>query len=215
MKAGSARRRPTPRRCRWVAFDLGGVLYDVDSDRYFDLAARTFGVSRQDIGRATFDADCWQLAECGQLDGAGFLEAVLTRLGVAPGASAAAELRRCWNAMLCLRPGARELLARLTRPAVAWSNTDPVHGAAIAAVLTPDLDWNHSTLSCSIGAEKPQPHFFQQALARLASAPERVCFVDDRPENVAAAAALGIDAYVCSSLAAVRTGLGARGLLAS
>jgi len=200
-------------RQRWIAFDLGGVLFDIDVDRYFDGAARDFSVAREAVARATFDAGCWPLAERGYLDGPSFLGAVLVRLGQPAGAAEVDRLRRCWNAILTLRPGVPMLLARLARPAVAWSNTDPEHAATIAALLAPPCDWSRSTLSCAIRVEKPNPDFYQQALARLAATPAQVCYVDDRSDNVAAAVALGIDGFVASSLGGVHSGLAARGLL--
>ena len=46
--------------------------------------------------------------------------------------------------------------------------------------------------SCYLGLRKPDRKIYQVALDVLQRDPEQVAFVDDRPENVAAAAALGI-----------------------
>jgi len=55
-----------------------------------------------------------------------------------------------------------------------------------------------------IHAAKPSPAAYEIALRRMAVAPERVVFVDDRPENVEAARAAGIHAFVTDSVATTR-----------
>jgi putative hydrolase of the HAD superfamily len=46
--------------------------------------------------------------------------------------------------------------------------------------------------SCYLGLRKPDPRIYQVALDVLQRDPEEVVFIDDRPENVAAAVSLGI-----------------------
>lgn len=48
--------------------------------------------------------------------------------------------------------------------------------------------------SCRLRAVKPEPAAYQAVLNALGAAPEDIVFVDDRPANVAAAAALGMRA---------------------
>jgi putative hydrolase of the HAD superfamily len=48
--------------------------------------------------------------------------------------------------------------------------------------------------SCYLGLRKPDPKIYRIALDVLQRDPERVAFIDDRAENVAAAATLGIHA---------------------
>ncbi len=66
------------------------------------------------------------------------------------------------------------------------------------------------------GAErlvKPDPAIYELFLERNALAPESCVFIDDREENVTAAAALGIDAIRFETAEALRPQLQARGLL--
>jgi putative hydrolase of the HAD superfamily len=46
--------------------------------------------------------------------------------------------------------------------------------------------------SCYVGLRKPDPAIYRRALDILGTAPERVLFIDDRPENVAPAVAAGM-----------------------
>nr|MDT0659720.1 HAD family phosphatase [Micromonospora sp. DSM 115978] len=69
----------------------------------------------------------------------------------------------------------------------------------------------HRFYSCRLGLAKPDPAVYRAVLAGLGVAPRDVTFLDDRPENVAAAASLGIDAIGClesssASVAALRWG---------
>ncbi|HEY3811100.1 MAG TPA: HAD-IA family hydrolase [Acidimicrobiales bacterium] len=48
--------------------------------------------------------------------------------------------------------------------------------------------------SCYLRAVKPEPGAYQAVLEGLAARPEEVVFFDDKPANVAGAAAVGIDA---------------------
>ena len=48
--------------------------------------------------------------------------------------------------------------------------------------------------SCYMGLRKPDPKIYRRALGILGKSVERSLFIDDRPENVAAAAAVGMKA---------------------
>jgi putative hydrolase of the HAD superfamily len=48
--------------------------------------------------------------------------------------------------------------------------------------------------SCHIGAKKPDPAYFSAVLEQLRSEPERIVFIDDLAENVAAAREVGLQA---------------------
>ena len=59
--------------------------------------------------------------------------------------------------------------------------------------------------SCRVGLRKPDPRIFRLALDRLQVAPELVLFVDDRPGNVAAAAALGMQTVAATEFDQIAT----------
>lgn len=50
--------------------------------------------------------------------------------------------------------------------------------------------------SCDLGHAKPDPAYFRAILDRLGVGPEGIVFVDDRPDNVEAAASVGLSAHV-------------------
>jgi len=59
---------------------------------------------------------------------------------------------------------------------------------------------------------KPDPAIFEIVSRRTGRPLDRLVFVDDRPDNVAAAAALGMDALLFTDAVALRADLRARGL---
>jgi len=71
--------------------------------------------------------------------------------------------------------------------------------AAMATVID-TLDWADLVprrfYSCRLGVAKPDPAVYTAVLTALEAEPGGVTFVDDRPDNVAAAAALGLRAFV-------------------
>ncbi|MDG4763858.1 HAD family phosphatase [Solwaraspora sp. WMMD406] len=54
--------------------------------------------------------------------------------------------------------------------------------------------FTHRLFSCRLALAKPDPAIFHELLRQLAAPPDQVTFVDDRPENVRAAAEAGLTA---------------------
>jgi putative hydrolase of the HAD superfamily len=67
--------------------------------------------------------------------------------------------------------------------------------------------------SCYLGKRKPEPIIYQRALDILGRKPERILFIDDRPENVAGAVNAGIRAIRFEGEEALRKELGSLGVL--
>jgi putative hydrolase of the HAD superfamily len=67
--------------------------------------------------------------------------------------------------------------------------------------------------SCYMGLRKPDPRIYVRSLGILGDKPERSLFIDDRLENVAAAAAVGMKAIRFTAEADLRQQLGALDVL--
>jgi putative hydrolase of the HAD superfamily len=63
--------------------------------------------------------------------------------------------------------------------------------------------FDHRFYSCRMRRNKPKPGAFTEALSIMGAAPERVLFIDDRAENTAAAADLGMATITFTSAAAL------------
>lgn len=73
--------------------------------------------------------------------------------------------------------------------------------------------FKYTFTSCYMGLRKPDPKIYLRALGILGDSPERSLFIDDRVENVAAAAAVGMKAVRFTGEAELREQLGALGVL--
>jgi len=189
---------------RVVAFDLGGVLVDVD----LAVLPRALGREAARVEEALFGGDRHERLSTGALGAEPFVREAARALDVDED-----QIRAAWGDVVRARDGARALVERVRARAVAWSNTDPIHVARLAPTLSPRLFDEGRALSYEIAAMKPARAFTERAVARLGVAPSEIFFVDDRAENVAAARAAGVEAAVTRSIAETAELLSQRGLL--
>lgn len=185
-------------RPKIVAFDLGGVLVDVEIAK---LAAR-LGRPADECDAAFFGGGLHDDVTIGAVDGDAFVAEAARRLGCAP-----ALARDAWACFVEAMPGADALVRALTVPCVAWSNTDPVHWARIAEQLPSLCGAAQRCSSFHVGAAKPDASYYQRAVAVLGLRPDEILFVDDRAENVAAARAHGVDARHVRGVAEARAAI--------
>lgn len=95
-------------------------------------------------------------------------------------------------------PGIRALLRQLTGKCrlVLLSNVDRHYWPTVRASI-PELQAFHAhVLSFKQGVAKPEPEAFRRAVASGGVAVERSYFVDDKPENIDAAASVGLAGHV-------------------
>lgn len=186
-----------------VAFDLGGVLVDVDREGL----ARALGRTPAKVAQAFFGEARHDQLTVGTLSGNAYVAAVAAELGTTEQAVAYA-----WAQVVTTRRGAAELVEKVSIEVAAWSNTDEFHYEALRSTL-PDRLWTRSALSQEVRAAKPDERFYGAALARLGCRPDEVLFLDDLPANVAGARACGVRAVQVTSLVEVAAVLSSHGLL--
>jgi HAD superfamily hydrolase (TIGR01509 family) len=171
-------------------FDLGGVLVRHDNELLYDrLAARC---ADPKAARAEMDA------RLGDEDvGAGRLgvEVLHARLVAERGFDDTyAHFLKLWSSHFSPEPGMELLVLALARRyrVVVFSNTNAAHANHIWENY-PVLDHAHATyMSFELGLVKPNAAAFRRVLELEGRQPEDCVFIDDRAENTAAAAALGI-----------------------
>jgi putative hydrolase of the HAD superfamily len=177
----------------WVLFDYGGVICQPQPGRDVARMAAAVGCPvadllvpywayRLDYDRATLDVTrYWQ--QVGADLGRSFTSPQIAELS-----------RLDAGSWLHLQPDTVHLVAGLAaagmRLAVLSNAPDDtaqaVHGLPVAR------HFQHLVFSCHLKLAKPDPECFRAALGVLQAEPADVIFLDDRPDNVAAAAALGI-----------------------
>ena len=177
---------------QFVAFDLGGVLVDVQLEHLGKALCRP----AYQVEGAFFGENRHDSFSKGALSANAFIQSAAQLLN-----TSASEANAAWAGVVSPYPDANFVLQALTRPFVAWSNTDPVHIDALSASLPAALFGTSRALSYELGANKPDHIFFQRALARLEWSPDEILYVDDRLENVQAAQTFGISAHQVQGLA--------------
>jgi glucose-1-phosphatase len=177
-------------RVEVVLFDLGGVLMDFTGLRRFAVLC---GMENGPELQRRWASSRWvQAFERGQCDAEAFGAGIVTdwELDLTP-RDFVAEFTT-WSAGPF--DGSIDLLRKLHGeiPMGCLSNTNPVHWRQHLDRwgLVGYFDWTF--VSHELGMMKPDPEIYQHALVVTGVQPERLLFLDDNDENVAAARELGI-----------------------
>ncbi len=190
----------------WVIFDYGCVISSPQPPEDLAALAATAGSPlprfREAYWAPRHDYDL------GELTAEAYWLIVACQLGRSWDVRTTAELVRLDIASWThLQPGSIRLIEDVAaaghRLAMLSNATHEV--AASVAALPVASYFEHLLFSCHLRAAKPDPRCFRAALARLDAEPASVVFIDDRPENVAAAADLGIHAIQFNDPQAVRS----------
>jgi putative hydrolase of the HAD superfamily len=199
----------------WVVFDYGGVLSHLQSGQDQALLARVAGCPAPALASAYWEHRLGY--DRGDLDAAMFWQKVASSLGVSFSDAQLAELIRLdIRSWLHLQHETVALAGEVAEAGhrLAMLSNAPLELAdAVAAMpFTPIFD--ELIFSYHLRLTKPDPACFEAALARLGAGQGEVTFLDDRPENVAAAAGAGIRAILFTATSQARADLTGLGLLA-
>jgi putative hydrolase of the HAD superfamily len=197
---------------RAVFFDLGKVLLD------FDWTAASRGAAgccdADPVSMARWVTSSQQACdyECGRLGSREFFERAQKALGFRGGFE---EFARLWSDIFTEVPESVALVRRLKGrvPIALLSNSNEMHIEWVTKRWDFMRLFDAAIISYREGCMKPQPEIYKRALARLGVEPAEAFFMDDRPENVAGARAVGMDAVLFTDPAALRVALVERGLL--
>ncbi len=175
-----------------LVFDCGGVvLRDLENTHYDRWEAR-LGLQPGELKQRLWYGPLWAQAELGQLSEADFWVAAGRDLGLQPAEieQLARDLWASWVVdpdVLALIDRARERF----RIAMLSNATDALEDA-LSRILGIADRFDPIINSARCGIAKPSPEIYQLLLSRLQLEPGEVVFIDDRAENVTAAAALGM-----------------------
>jgi len=180
----------------WVLFDFGGVICTPQPDEDLAALAATAGpVSVADFRNAYWPSRiAYDLAA---LTAAQFWQDVARRLGQTFTPAQVGELIRLDIASwLHLQEGTLTLIRDLESAGqrLAVLSNMPAEVSRAIEGLPIAGAFEHLIFSCDLRAVKPSQSCFDQALDRLGAPAGEVTFVDDRQENVTAAARLGLRA---------------------
>ena len=181
---------------RAVIFDYGIVLTGPPDPETWANLLRISGLPQERFEPLYWDDR--RAYDVGHLSGLGFWQRFLLSAGMPANWAMAEELNR-WDVRLwtvenpAMLAWQLQLKERGLKTAI-LSNM----GDSVLESVEREFDWIHRfdmlVWSCQFGVVKPDPAIYRRALDILGRPPERVLFIDDRVENVAAAEAAGIRA---------------------
>ncbi|HEY1348579.1 MAG TPA: HAD-IA family hydrolase [Ktedonobacteraceae bacterium] len=184
-----------------VMFDLGGVLIEDPSASMVTYFANYFQVNREVLQEALQKHwDAWHRGDLSEQDLWTQATADLHIQNPPYDSLWLDGFRRGWRENREMFLLLKQLKAR-GYSTILLSNTETPLTAYFKQCL-PDID--RYFFSCEMGLRKPEPAIYEKVLHEMECQPEAVLFIDDRPENIEAAAALGIAGLVFRSCAALR-----------
>lgn len=185
---------------RHIIFDLGGVLLNID----YQLTEQAFiaaGISNfHDLYSQLSQTPLFDDWETGKMT----LDEFVAALQQAAGKEhlSREQIINAWNAMLLDFPLRRlQLLQqlRLYYDLVLLSNTNELHEEAFNKILhsshgMPNLGvfFDRVYFSHRVGMRKPNKEIFERILEENGFKPEHTLFIDDSPQHIEGAKALGI-----------------------
>lgn len=175
-----------------IVFDFGGVMTKTDKDQITDFIVKGIGVSRDDALQAldrlkeqpqndALESDFWQ--SFAKSKGKTLPDDWMKQLN---------EVRLHAQVEI---PGMVQLVKSLKAKGYQTALLSNVRKSRAEIKRKLGLyDLFHPTLfSYEVGVRKPDPKSYQLLLEKLNLPPEAVIFIDNKPENIAAAKAVGID----------------------
>ena len=186
---------------RNVIFDLGGVLIDLDRERRYK-EFETIGM--KDSKEFLFSdegVNHFNLFERGDIDASEFRAFLRTAL---PKDVSDEAIDKAWNSVLMGIPQYKlDMLLKLRERYVVYllSNTNSIHWEWALANpfryrgFRAEDFFEQEYLSFRLNACKPESAIFEQVIKDANIEPHETFFIDDIPENTAAAEKLGIKVY--------------------
>jgi len=184
-----------------VILDLGGVILNIDYNHTVE-AFRALGFDNFEAQYSKLQqSGLFDKLETGRIGESAFIEEIQKSI---PNASSA-QIISAWNALLLDFPVGRiETVKAIADafPTYLLSNTNSIHYKVFNQTLHAQTDiadikslFKTAYLSHEIHWRKPDKEAFQLIIDEHKLDPKRTLFVDDSPQHIEGAKALGIHAY--------------------
>jgi putative hydrolase of the HAD superfamily len=201
-----------PRKIRAIIFDIGRVLVRLDIAGAMSGFAGTAALSAEETWAAIQHDPRWQDWQEGRMSPRDWQLHIGRRLGVE---LTFEEFSEIWNRVLDPQPILEDaFLEKLSKKHVlaVLSNTDPIHVAELEKRFDFFRFFSHRIYSCAVGASKPSPLIFREALRACKVRADNALYIDDIPTYVAAAQQLGMSGIVFQSAEQLRADLAGSGI---
>jgi putative hydrolase of the HAD superfamily len=198
------------REIRLIVSDFGGVICTFDYGIFCRRLAGRTGRTTDQVFAAAFGDPLQREFETGTLSGPAYHQAVMDRLGADVPYE---EFFPMYGDIFTEIPATCDLLRRLQAryPLYLLSDTNEIHFGYVRETVGILRVFREFIVSFQVGAMKPDPRIYEEALRRSGLPATACVFVDDRPANVEGAARVGMHALLFQSperLAAELTRLG-------
>ena len=198
---------------KFLYFDLGKVLVDFSYDQMLAQIGAVAGIEQEAVRAAIFDGDLLPQLESGRLSSAEFYEAFCVATGSRPAfAALAAAASEIFSLNLPVLPIVAQLQQAGYRMGI-LSNTCELHWDYCSGhYRVVSGGFGVHALSFRIGAAKPEAAMFHAAAELAGVRPEEIFYVDDMPQHIAGARAVGFDAVQFTTARALACDLRQRGV---
>jgi HAD superfamily hydrolase (TIGR01509 family) len=180
------------RKIRAVIFDIGRVLIRIDVARAMKGMASGLSLSPEELWSAIENDPRWKDWQEGRISARDWHLHMKQRFG---GSSTFEEFTEMWNRVLDPEPiHSKELFETLSKKyrLALLSNTDPIHVAQMEAHYDFFSHFPARIYSCAVGATKPSPLIYREALRACRVRAEEALYIDDIAAYVEAAQQLGM-----------------------
>lgn len=195
-----------------VIFDLGKVIVPFDFGRGYAAMALLCPHPAEELPRRLEATDLVQRFETGRVAPEEFVRQLSEILDLNITYEKFCEV---WSSIFLPETLIPESMAAGLREhyrLLLLSNTNAIHFAMIRDNYPIIRHFDAWILSYQVGATKPSPKIYREAIARAGCRPEEIFFTDDIPSYVEAARREGIDAVQFESLPQLEREFQARGI---
>lgn len=200
---------------RLLYFDLGNVLLNFDHEIAVRQMAQVSGAAPDVVREIIFGKDGleWRY-ERGDISSREFYDLFCQQSKTQPDYN---SLHRAGSEIFELNTSVVPIVSQLSAAGNRLgilSNTCEAHWeyAANGRYTILQQCFDLYALSYKLGSIKPEPHIYQAAAELAGVSPQEIFFVDDRPDNVAAACNAGYDAIQFTTATALAIALRERGV---
>jgi FMN phosphatase YigB (HAD superfamily) len=195
-----------------VIFDLGKVIVPFDFKRGYRAMAELCPYAAEEIPKRIGATDLVTRFECGRVEPKEFVQELCGILNLQMKYDHFCDI---WSSIFLPETLIPESLLegiRQRHRLVLLSNTNAIHFEMIRENYPLLRHFDDYVLSYEVGALKPSPRIYEEAIVRARCEPAECFFTDDIAEYVAAARAAGIDAVQFESAEQIQRELRRRGV---
>lgn len=184
-------RTAVPEDIRVIIFDLGKVIVDFNHQAICKRLAGHCSVTPDEIYKQLFESKLEAWFDEGRITPEQFHKEVIRSIG---GNVTINSLKKIWNHIFTINAGISALLRSLKKKyrLLCLSNTNVWHFEYCRETFPVLGQFDAFILSYRVGARKPRSRIFREALRAAGTPPHQCVYIDDVPEYVRAAQALGM-----------------------